>query len=92
MLDLYTNPNPGLQPYIVRAHEIRAATFSVFLRRLARALVPAELRRRLACRRHRKRTIRELRALSDGQLKDIGIGRSEILFRAVATQPAGCAG
>ncbi len=92
MLDLYTNSDRQLRPYIVRAHNIRAATFSVLLRRLARALVPAELRRRLMCRHARKRAVRELRALSDLQLKDIGIGRSEILFQAKAAQPAGCQG
>ena len=92
MLDLYTNRDPHLRPYIVKAHKIRAATFSVLLRRLARSLVPAELRRRHMCRRARKRAVRELRALSDIQLKDIGIGRSEILFQATAAQPAGCHG
>ncbi len=90
MLDLYINANPHLRPHIARAHQVRARTFSVLFRRLGRALVPAHLRQRLACRRLRKRAARELRALSDLQLKDIGVARSEILFRSTAALPAGC--
>ena len=90
MLDLYINANPHLRPHIARAHRVRARTFSVLFRRLARALVPARLRQHLACRRLRKRAARELRALSDLQLKDIGVARGEILFRSTAALPAGC--
>ena len=92
MLDLYINANPHLRHHIARAHRIRGATFSVLFRRLGRALVPAELRRRFACRRLRKHAVRELRALSDLQLKDIGVARSEILFRTSTALPAGCRG
>lgn len=92
MLNLYINADPHLRHHIARAHRIRAATFSVLFRRLWRALVPAGLRQRLACRRLRKRNLRELRALSDLQLKDIGVARGEILFRSTAALPAGCRG
>ncbi|MDA7946539.1 MAG: DUF1127 domain-containing protein [Hyphomicrobiaceae bacterium] len=92
MLDLYINANPHLRPHIVRAHRIRARTFSVLTRRLARALMPAELRRRIKCRRWRKKAVQELRSLSDFQLKDIGVSRSEILFKVTDTQPLECRG
>ena len=92
MLDLYINANPHLRPHIARAHKIRAETFSVLVRRLGRALVPAEVRRRIKCRRWRKQALRELRSLSDIQLKDIGVGRSEIQFKVTDAQPAGCRG
>ena len=92
MLDLYINANPKLRPHIARAHQVRAETFSVLFRRLGRALIPAEIRRRIRCRRWRKRALRELRSLSDLQLKDIGVSRSEALFKVTEAQPAGCRG
>lgn len=92
MLYLYTNADPHLRRHIARAHRIRAAMFALLFRRLGRALVPAGVRQRLACRRLRKRAERELRALSDLQLKDIGVARGEILFRSTAALPEGCRG
>lgn len=71
---------PGLDAHLRRAHEERAAAFYAAWKAGVRVLGAPVRRLAAAIRRDRRarRTSRELNALSDHQLSDIGLTRGEI--------------
>lgn len=94
MMDAYRNADPRYRPYMERARAIRARAFARALKRAARCAwnvltAPARL---LACRRKRWAAERELLALDERMLKDIGLSRSQIGAAVVAHLPPDCGG
>jgi uncharacterized protein YjiS (DUF1127 family) len=78
------NANPEFRQQLRQANEARAAAFHAAWRAALRA-VAAPLRRleaRLEAGRRARATYRELSALNDHQLRDIGLSRSELMFVA----------
>lgn len=81
---IWVSANPEYREQLRRANEARAAAYYAAWRALVRTIgngfdrVAAALERR----RRQRRTHRELSALSDRQLDDIGLRRAEIPFLA----------
>lgn len=94
MMDHYRNSDPNYRIYIERAKALRARAFAAFLSHAGRTLwrAPRSLWRMLACRRRRIAAERELQALDDTTLKDIGLSRSQIGSAVAATLPEECGG
>lgn len=88
---IWLSANPELEEPLRRANEARAAAFYAAWRGAVRALgVPfRRLGAAIRTARRAQRTRRELSALSDRQLEDIGLVRAEIadIARAVAEEP-----
>jgi uncharacterized protein YjiS (DUF1127 family) len=84
------DPDPELRQQFRRASRERAAAFSAFFRAIGHVL-GAGLHATLAAlrrRRRRRRTFDELSQLSDRELKDIGLFRSQIHHVAEAAAAA----
>jgi uncharacterized protein YjiS (DUF1127 family) len=77
---IWLNSNPELQKHLRKASEARAATIYAAWKAIVRAVAdPVRAVVELIRRANRVRaTYRELSALSDHRLRDIGLSRSEI--------------
>ena len=80
MIDFYANTDPRYRPYIKQAQAERSAAFISAFRTIWSG--PSKALQRLLDRvkfaRARRKARAELRGLSDGALKDIGVARCEI--------------
>ena len=80
MIDFYANTDPRYRPYIRKAQLGRSAAFVAAFHALWTG--PSNVLQRAVSRLRRARARRkaraELRGLSDGALKDIGVARCEI--------------
>ena len=85
MLDSYKSALPEYQFHILRARFIRAKAFRAALGSMAGWLRSAY--KRLKCRRIQRRAERELRSLNSTILKDMGVSRSDILWRVREAMP-----
>jgi len=90
---IWRNVDPNYEVHLRRANEARAAAVYAGWKWLTGRLGAAVRRLVEANRRaaQMRRTSDALHALSDSQLKDIGVARGEIesIARAVAAEPAG---
>ena len=85
MIDSYRTMNPEYRSYIKRARELRSQAVRAAGRYVLRWLRNGF--QRLKCRLMQHRNERQLHALSNSALKDIGVSRGEISWRVRKAMP-----